>query len=177
MQNSQENNEQFSPPCVDNSVFFEENLIENAENSANSQQKANFSSENSDEIAECGDNSTKITLEMCVNKDFADFEVIYPNVSRKSLLDDENLRIFAEGKENKPLSVIYAQYKHIAGKIEAEAIKQERARQKNALSSVGTLSSTNSGENVYFTKEQVQKMSPSEIKRNYKRIRESQARW
>lgn len=177
MENSQENNEQFSPPCVDNSVFFEENLIENAENSANSQQKANFSSENSDEIAECGDNSTKITLEMCVNKDFADFEVIYPNVSRKSLLDDENLRIFAEGKENKPLSVIYAQYKQIVGKIEAEAIKQERARQNNALSSVGTLSSTNSGENVYFTKEQVQKMSPSEIKRNYKRIRESQARW
>ena len=177
MQNSQENNEQFSPPCVDNSTFLEENLTENADNLANSQQTTDFSSENSEKPVEGGDNSAKITIEMRIDKDFADFEVIYPNVSRKSLLEDENLRIFAEGKENKPLSVIYAQYRQIVGKIEAEAIRQEKARQNNALSSVGGLSSANSGEDAYFTREQVLKMSQSEIKRNFNLIRESQARW
>ena len=177
MENSQDKNEQFSPPCVDNSIVLEENNKEKTDTITNFASNPCISSNNNEKTAESGDLSTKISFDTCVEKNFKDFEVIYPNISRKSLLGDENLRIFAEGKENKPLSVIYAQYRQFVDKIEAEALKQEKARQNNAISSVGGLSGTNSGDDVYFTKEQVLKMSQSEIKRNYNKIRESQARW
>ena len=184
MQNSNGNLTDFSSPCVDNSAFLEENkeiLKESAnseikfeENSENNRENAPKSEENS--INE-GTLSMASSLEEQIQRDFKDFEVIYPNISKNSLLNDKLLRIFAEGKENKPLSVIYAQYMSFVADIASNAIKQEQTRQINAISSVGGLSSTKSSDDGYFTREQVLKMSQEEIKRNYKRIRESQARW
>lgn len=173
MQKINLNNEQFSPPCVDNSTFSKEN-----------EQIINVGSANKEKITESTEkaeqnskNASVTGIEGQIERDFSDFEVIYPNISKNSLLTDESLRIFAEGKESKPLSVVYAQFKAFVAKIEENAIKQEQIRQNNANSSVGGLSGTKSGDDGYFTKEQVLKMSQSEIKRNYKRIRESQARW
>ena len=194
MQKSQDKNEQFSSPCVDNSKFSEENnssLTENSENEpetpentekatdfqANSAQSSGLSAQNANTDPKSYEGADNLSLEGQIERDFKDFEIIYPNISKNSLLSDEGLRIFSEGKENKPLSVVYAQYKQLVAKISSEAIKQEQIRQNNANSSVGGLSSANSGDDGYFTREQVLKMSRDEIKRNYKRIRQSQARW
>ena len=177
MQISQEINGQFPPPCVDNSTILEENLSKNADNEQNNNQSGDLELQNQNKASKNGENSTEVSFEACVERDFNDFEVIYPNISKDTLLKDENLRIFAQGKENKPLSVLYAQFTQLVCKIGAEAIKQEKLRQNNAQSSVGGLSGANNGDSVFFTREQVQRMSPSEIKRNFTRIRESQARW
>ncbi len=194
MQKSQENNGQFSPPCVDNSVISEENkelfnenslespkITENSEKIAENidkiEENINLSASNTELNSENAEGTAITTLESQIERDFKDFQVIYPNISKNSLISDESLRVFAEGKENKPLSVVYAQYMQFVDKIGQEAIKQEQIRQNNAISSVGGLSSAKSGNDGYFTKEQVLKMSQNEIKRNFKRIRESQARW
>lgn len=184
MQNSNENLTDFSSPCVDNSTFLMENKQIFKESSAGEskiEENSEKSGEKAPKIEEDNKNAgglpTVTSLEEQIERDFKDFEVIYPNISRNSLLEDKPLRIFAEGKENKPLSVIYAQYKSFVADIASNAIKQEQTRQNNAISSVGGLSSSKSSDDGYFTREQVLKMSQEEIKRNYKRIRESQARW
>ncbi len=133
--------------------------------------------QNSESISNDGKNPSALTYEEQIERDFKDFEAIYPNISKKSLLDDENLRIFAEGKENKQFSVIYAKFRKLSESIANEAILQEKARQANASSASGALSSSQGANSAYFTREQVKAMSPSEIKRNYELIRQSQQNW
>lgn len=194
MQNSVKNQERFSPPCVDNSAILAENkeisepnasnpqnqpeiIAKNAENSEKHQQNQAISDNNSETGTPILENPAIISLEGLIDRDFKDFEAVFPNISRNSLISDENLRIFAEGKENKHFPVIYAQYCRLVSKIGAQAIKQEQIRQNNAISSVGGLSGTKNTNDGYFTREQVLKMSQDEIKRNFTRIRESQAKW
>lgn len=79
--------------------------------------------------------------------------------------------------KNPSLSDIYACYSSIIS--QTEEISRQRLAQAlaNADSSVGSLASTEQGSAVYFTKEQVLKMSPEQIKKNYQQIRESQGKW
>ena len=124
-----------------------------------------------------GKNQAVLTFEEQIERDFKDFEAIYPNVSKSSLLTDESLRLFAEGKENKQFSFIYAKYLRLAQNIAEQAILQEKARKANADSASGSLSSSQGAKSSYFTREQVKAMSPSEIKKNYELIRQSQQNW
>ena len=188
MSNLAKSNEQFSPENVDLSTQVEENSSNESENQACNTPNMNFSYENSENSSEISENAGESTesigdyidfssFESKIQRDFNEFQVIYPNISKSSLLSDEGFRIFSEGKDKSSLLVNYSKYRELVSKIESQAIYKEQARQNNASSSVGGLSSSKSGDEIYFTREQVLKMSQEEIKRNFKRIRESQARW
>ena len=180
--------------------IFKENKANGLENNAQAsqiQEKSNNDGENqpnADKLSESklnginsnenqlnsdkdGENQAVLTFEEQIERDFKDFEVIYPNVSKSSLLSDESLRLFAEGKENKQFSIIYAKYLKFAQNIAEHAILQEKARKANADSASGSLSSSQGAKSSYFTREQVKAMSPSEIKKNYELIRQSQQNW
>lgn len=202
MSNLPKNNEQFSTENVDLSTQVEENspnesknqganthnsseIIEevskSTENTSKSSESPSISSENANSISENAEKTSESvdfsSFESQIQRDFNEFQVVYPNISKSSLLSDECFRIFSEGKEKSSLLANYAKYLKLTSKIESQAICKAQARQNNADSSVGGLSSTKNGDEIYFTREQVLRMSQEEIKRNFKRIRESQARW
>ena len=86
----------------------------NADKLSESKLNGDNSNENQLNSDKDGENQAVLTFEEQIERDFKDFEVIYPNVSKSSLLSDESLRLFAEGKENKQFSVIYAKYLKLA---------------------------------------------------------------
>ncbi len=150
---------------------FEQKAAESQENTGESQENAGESQENT------GESKVILTYESQIERDFNDFSIIYPHISKEHLLSNESLRLFAEGKESKQLSVVYATYCKFANIIANDAILQEKSRISNASSSSGSLSSSQGANKSYFTKEQVKAMSAEEIKQNYDLIRQSQRSW
>ena len=116
-----------------------------------------------------------------VANDLSEFSSKYNDVDINELFKDENFRTFADGKlENKSLSEVYEQYLPFKKMIDGQKSKQNKEVLELSLSKVGVGSLAGTGEaigNTFFTKEQVLKMSPAEIKKNYEKIRESQQRW
>ena len=110
-------------------------------------------------------------------RDIEAFNKSYPNISRKMLEDDKFFLAFIEGKSDSTLPKLYSKYEAFIKEIEENAIKREQARQSNAKSAVGALKGDSDTNDGFFTKEQVLKMSPQEIKQNYTKIRQSQANW
>lgn len=181
-QNSIENQQNIGVDSKNGEIkpLFEENQPNTSKNNvqpSQGQENINSNGENQQGGDKTGENQAILTFEEQIERDFKDFETIYPNVSKNSLLSDENLRLFAEGKESKQISVIYAKYRKLADSIAEQAILKEKARKANADSASGALSSSQGAKNAYFTREQVKAMSPSEIKRNYELIRQSQQNW
>ena len=129
------------------------------------------------EISTLPSDSASISFEDFVSSGFDSFTRENPGVSKECLINDSLFKEFFEGVKSASLSSSYSQFCNFVSKIQDEAIKKERARQSNANASVGVLSNNVSSEDTYFTKEQVLKMSPKEIKKHYNRIRESQATW
>lgn len=183
----QENNIVLSANTADLSaeVAFDYNNSSNAcktdcsqEKDAASNENASKSNENIGKSNESTDEGKVIlTYESQIERDFNDFSIIYPNISKEHLLSNESLRFFAEGKESKQLSVVYATYCKFANVIRNDAITQEKARISNAVGASGALSSSQGSKSSYFTREQVKAMSPEEIKQNYDLIRQSQISW
>ncbi|MBQ7353519.1 MAG: hypothetical protein IJW54_05925 [Clostridia bacterium] len=116
-----------------------------------------------------------------VANDLSEFSSKYGDVDINELFKDESFRAFADGKlENKSLSEVYEQYLPFKKMIEGQKSKQDKEAMNLSLSKAAVGSLTNSGgtaDDGFFTKEQVLKMSPAEIKKNYEKIRESQQRW
>ena len=134
------------------------------------QEEGDFQGENPRE-------STPLSFEDFISCGFDIFARENPGVSKEGLINDSLFKEFFEGAKSTSLSSAYSQFCNFISKIQDEAIKKERARQSNKDASVGVLSNNVSNEDTYFTKEQVLKMSPKEIKKHYNRIRESQATW
>lgn len=111
------------------------------------------------------------------DRDIEAFNRSYPNISRKMLESDKFFLAFIEGKSDITLNQLYSKYEAFIKEIEENAIKREQARQSNAKSAVGALKGDAEINDGFFTKEQVLKMSPQEIKQNYTKIRQSQANW
>lgn len=109
--------------------------------------------------------------------DFTEFYNTYPNVSRDSLVNDTGFSLFIKGREFPSITKAYQGYCELREAIEREAVARERARVQNESCAVGSLSGEGACPNDFFTKEQVLKMTPQEIKKNYTKIRESQANW
>lgn len=116
-----------------------------------------------------------------INDDVMEFAEKHADVDIKILFEDVNFRAFADGKLGvKSLSEVYEQYLPFKNAIEAK--NKEEDKQAMALAvqkaAVGALSTPSSSSEVdFFTKEQVLKMTPAEIKKNYDKIRESQQKW
>ena len=115
-----------------------------------------------------------------VNEEITEFSSQYPDVNVSELFANEGFIDFAGEYLGKiPLTVAYGMYQKSASFKQAQndAITKKATQLANSQASVGALSSAGQANDGYFTKEQVLKMSPAEIKKNYEKIRESQARW
>ena len=115
-----------------------------------------------------------------VNEEITEFSSQYPDVNVSELFENESFMNFAGEYLGKvPLTVAYGMYQKSASFKQAQddAITKRATQLANSQASVGALSTAGQANDGYFTEEQVRKMSPAEIKKNYEKIRESQARW
>lgn len=115
-------------------------------------------------------------------KDREDFVTKHPEVTLDELVQDPDFADYSEGKVGKiPLAQIYERYIGFVGKYDEKS--EQKAKQKaqqllaNQKASVGALSSSGTSESEFITKEQAEKMSPSEMKKNFEKIRASMAKW
>ena len=153
---------------------FSEDFDENQEISTLKDQNPSKTEDFTQKSQPCVQN---LTFSDVIERDFNDFAGKYPNVSKNALYKDKLLEKFAKGKESYALSEIFAEYEELSSKIASNAVKAYITRTENEKSSVGALYSQGSSCDVLFTKEQVLRMTPEEIKRNFTKIRESQAKW
>ena len=128
----------------------------------------------------------KTTLENCANSnkilsqedDNALFSQLFPGVIKENIEKDPKFKLFAKGKDkNASFCAVYGDYLNLVNNLRADIEKRSEIAENNKQSSPGALSSPYSNENVYFTKEQVQKMTREQIARHYGKIRESQQKW
>ena len=105
----------------------------------------------------------------------------HPDVNVQELLADEDfLKFGKDALEFIPLTKVYEAYlpiKEEKARLKAENEKAA-AMAANSQVAVGSVTSaTDPADSEFFTKEQVQKMSPEEVKKNYEKIRKSQEKW
>lgn len=137
----------------------------------------------SDPVSELGvqdsiKNLDKNTKVLSTEEDDLLFSRLFPGVKRENVENDPNFKLFADGKDkSKPFCSLYGEYIALVSKIREESAMRGVVAMKNKLSSPGSLSSEESPDNSYFTREQVLKMSREQISRNYNKIRESQQKW
>lgn len=112
-----------------------------------------------------------------IKKDIESFQAKHPSVNLEELLANESFLDYADGKDGKPLSEIYSGFLKFVGNYEARAKDLAAQMLANQTASPGALQNTQEVQSDYFTSEQVRKMTPSEIKKNYEKIRKSMANW
>lgn len=111
-------------------------------------------------------------------KDFYEFSAKHPEVNIQALVSDSQFQKFAGGKVGKQsLSDIYDDFISFVDEYEKKAKQMAKQTFANKKASPGALSSTNPSDSGYFTKEQVQKMTPEEVHKNYDKIRASMPKW
>lgn len=111
-------------------------------------------------------------------KDREDFSAKYPDVNVEKLIQNEQFQLFAGGKVgNLPLAEIYEGFLKVGIEYEKKAKQMARQMLANKKASPGALSSPNTPDSTFYTKEQVQKMSEKEISQNYDAIRASMKKW
>ena len=111
-------------------------------------------------------------------KDREDFTAKHPEVNIDNLIQDKQFQLFASGKVgNLPLSEIYEGFIEVMSEYEKKAKQKAKQLLANSKSSPGSLSSPNTLDNGFFTKEQVQKMTQAEVDKNYDKIRASMRKW
>jgi len=148
----------------------------NVTNSVDQSAKAACESSN----AERGQNEQKAApcvaktgIEALLEKDYEAFSKAFPNISRDLLINDSSFVAYTQNISSTPLIQAYKDYCALCDSIESKVMHSLSA----SRASVGALSDATSSNEGYFTKEQVKRMSPQEIKRNFEQIRRSQERW
>lgn len=102
----------------------------------------------------------------------------FPGVDLEKLKTSESFQAFLGILNKNPtLSQVYACFNSIFARAEESSQKKLLQTLANAKSSVGALSSSHESAPPFFTKEQVQRMSPEQIRANYTHIRKSQEKW
>ncbi len=116
-----------------------------------------------------------------INEDISKFGEKYPDVAMSDVFDNKDFMDFAgELLGEVPLATLYGLYEKTSAYKEKKAneIEKKATQIANSQASVGSLASSGAGEDKdFFTKEQVEKMSPAEISKNYEKIRKSQEKW
>ena len=111
-------------------------------------------------------------------QDRESFVAKYPDVDLNGLIEDEGFALFAEGKTGKrPLTEIYEGYRSLMGEQTKQARQMAARMVANRRASPGALASADSGEGGFFSADEVRRMSPSDIHRNYEKIKESMKSW
>lgn len=102
----------------------------------------------------------------------------YPDVDINKLVDDENFIAYVGGRgSTETLVKLYEGYTELSNRIRKQLQDKEKQQLANSKATPGALSTTGTNNADFFTKEQVQKMTPAEIKKNFEKIRQSQAKW
>lgn len=102
----------------------------------------------------------------------------HPEVVLDDLLSNEDFNAFAKGKVgNMPLSEIYEDFIGIVSKYEEKSKEIAAQMLANKKASPGALSTSNGSSASFFTRAQVQSMSPEEVHKNYDAIRKSMTKW
>lgn len=111
-------------------------------------------------------------------KDLQDFTTKHPEANVQALIQNPQFQKFASGKVgNLPLSEIYEGFIELTSEYEKQAQKRAAQLLANQKASPGALSGTNTPDSGFFTREQVQKMTPEEVHKNYDKIRASMPKW
>ncbi len=106
------------------------------------------------------------------------FSRLFPSVSLKKLRKDELFCLFSSHNgQNLSISDLYTNYLRLINAIEGDFAKKSLVSLQNKLVSPGSLASSEKTSEVFFTKEQVLKMSAEQISKNYDIIRKSQQKW
>ena len=107
-----------------------------------------------------------------------DFSTLYPDVNRDELSNDESFNCFVKGmEEGESVSSVYGRYLSFVEKIKRDERERVSAAFANRMAAVGSLSSEEPPEEIFFTREQVKSMNAAEIRKNYEKIRKSQKKW
>lgn len=109
-------------------------------------------------------------------KDFTEFVEAYPDVDVKKLFNEDNEFIeFANDLVGKvPLKLVYEKYMKYKSKAASTAADKADMKEARKQSTPGSVSSGgDSNEEDYFTLEELRKMSPEDIKKNYKKVSRS----
>lgn len=102
----------------------------------------------------------------------------YPDVDINKLVDDENFIAYVGGRgSTETLVKLYEGYTELSNRIKKQLQDKEKQQLANSKATPGALSTTGTNNADFFTKEQVLKMTPAEIKKNYETIRKSQKKW
>lgn len=111
-------------------------------------------------------------------KDRESFAAEYPDVNLSELIRDEDFSDYADGKVGKrPLSEIYRGFLKMTGKYKSQAKDMAAQYIANKQASPGTLRDTQAPDSDFFTEEQVRKMTPREVAKNYEKIQKSMKKW
>ena len=162
--------------------------IEHGNSSQNSDINANFGKSDEQTQQEGSNSSPKATeahsIHEKIHPDFFSeesltrFKTDFPNVDPHTLKSDSNFSDLLSLLTKCPtLSVVYAYFNRVTASIEASSQQKILQAMANARSSVGSLASSSTGDDSFFTKEQVLKMSPVEVRKNFEKIRQSQSKW
>lgn len=110
--------------------------------------------------------------------DLQEFSTKHPEVNVQALIQNEQFQMFASGKVgNLPLSEIYEGFIELVSEYEKKAQQKASQLLANKKASPGALSGTNTPDSGFFTREQVLKMTPDEVHKNYDKIRASMPKW
>lgn len=109
--------------------------------------------------------------------DYQTFLESYPDAKP----DDIPESVWQEVDKGTPLVDAYTRHENQRLKAELDELKGkqeiEQKNQENAESTTGSVTGKGETKGVYYTMEQVQKMSPSDVNKNYKAILDSQKHW
>ena len=162
-------------------ISSEAEIDPNQPNSEENISKTEEAKENKPKTAENKDKALNLqsnTLDFFNNESKTAFSKDFPDVDIEKLRESEHFQAFLSILTKNPtLSEVYACFNSIFASAEEKSEKKLLQALANATSGVGALSTSNSAAEPYFTREQVLKMTPEQIKRNYTQIRKSQARW
>ncbi len=112
------------------------------------------------------------------SKDRENFKARFPDVDIHTLVADENFSLFAQGKVGEmPLADIYEGFVKMKGEYDKQAQNMAAQYYANSRSSPGALSSPDTAASDFISREDAQKMSREEIKKNYDKIRASMSKW
>ena len=102
----------------------------------------------------------------------------HPDVKLEELIADEQFRAYAEGKAGRvPLSEIYEGFVGMVGEYEERAKKMAAQLLANQNASPGSLRTSQHAQSDFFTRDEVRKMTPAEVRANYEKIRNSMMKW
>ena len=106
------------------------------------------------------------------------FSKLFPNVSLEKLEQDELFSLFSSHNgKNIAISELYTNYLRLINALEDDFVRKSAVSVQNKLSSPGSLDSSKKTSDVFFTKEQVLRMSAEQISKNYETISKSQQKW